>query len=167
MLIRDAVQTDRPSIAAVHAASWRDAYAPFVTAAALDERLDRDMAVRWREQPLAGRDFVLVAHDEAILGFILVQRRTAPYVESLHVHPRYRSQGIGRRLLAVAFDRLLADGETTASLSVVSDHRRAIDFYRRLGGEPGPVRVETLRGEPITYTTICWAELPVLTTSDP
>ena len=79
---------------------------------------------------------MLIAGD---VGFIAVWAEGDPgfgaYIDNLHVHPERRSGGLGRRLLGEAMRRVAGRGETGAYLWVFDDNARAIDFYRRLGGE--------------------------------
>lgn len=62
-----------------------------------------------------------------VAGFIGVQDGK---VEMLFVHPAWRGQGIGRRLLSYAVTRLGADG-----LDVNEQNPQAIGFYLRMGFE--------------------------------
>ncbi len=61
--------------------------------------------------------------------------RLGVYVQDIHVVEPYRSQGLGRGLLAAAARRGRTMGCTHLRLSVDPDNRAALAFYRRLGLE--------------------------------
>ena len=149
--IRPATVADADAIAALHAASWRSAYRGIFK----DEHA-RPVA-RWRASgALAGKlgamapnDTVLIAGD---VGFIAVWAKGDPgfgaYIDNLHVRPDRRSGGLGRRLLGAAMQRVAARGERRAYLWVFDDNTRAIDFYRRLGGEIVERGLDEIDGQP-------------------
>ncbi len=139
--IRRATNSDRPTLAAVQAASWQDAYRDALPADYLAGELDTDLKRHWRTTEIAKDDVVLVAEDDddgKIIGFIAVWVRPDPYIDNLHVRPGQRSRGIGRRLMAAAAEHLIAAGHARAYLWVLASNQRAIAFYEGLGG----VRVE-------------------------
>lgn len=49
------------------------------------------------------------------------------------VHPDYRGQGIGARLLAACLDKAFAKGVTRVELQARADNERAIRLYERAG----------------------------------
>lgn len=87
-----------------------------------------------------------------VAGFIGVERGK---VEMLFVHPAWRGQGIGRRLLTYAVTTLGA-----TELDVNEQNPQAIGFYRRMGfevvgrsavdslGKPYPLLHMRVRGAP-------------------
>jgi ribosomal protein S18 acetylase RimI-like enzyme len=118
--IRPAKLSDRPILAAVQAASWKDAYRDVLPADYLTDALDADLDRHWQSTDLAEDDVVLVAEEDEIIGFIAVWVRPDPYIDNLHVRPGLRSKGTGRRLMAAAAERLTAAGHATAYLWVVA-----------------------------------------------
>jgi GNAT superfamily N-acetyltransferase len=102
---------------------------------------------------------VLVAGD---IGFIAVWAKGDPgfgaYIDNLHVHPERRSGGLGRRLLGEAMRRVARRGERGAYLWVFDDNARAIDFYRRLGGEIVEGGFDEIDGAQVAHSRIVWRD---------
>lgn len=74
--------------------------------------------------------------DGRIVGFALMLRRaaeSAAYVDILAVDPREHRRGIGRALLASAFEAARDAGLKEAQLSVCSDNESALGLYGSLG----------------------------------
>jgi ribosomal-protein-alanine N-acetyltransferase len=68
-----------------------------------------------------------------IVGFVIGDRRAREdlgWVASIGVHPAYRRQGIGRRLLAECEDRL---GTSRVRLSLRRSNEEALALYRTVG----------------------------------
>ncbi len=94
-------------------------------------------------EDLAGRRVFLAEADGAILGYLFGLRETAekastvmdagtPYfeIEEIYVRPERRSQGIGRRLFALAEQAAREDGLPFLMLSTATKNARAIlHFY--------------------------------------
>ena len=166
--IRVAKRTDFPAIAALHTASWRDAYRNHLPASYLADRVQLDLEDRWSGVKLKPEDLTLVAEgtgdaDPArpsvtrlLLGFISVHCRPHPYIDNLHCSPNHRSHGIGSALLQAAFERLRNNGHKTASLTVLVGNEGARRFYLRHGGEPGRARRADLVGYPVEVEPIHW-----------
>jgi len=157
--IRRAEQQDRPRLAAVQAASWKDAYRDVLPADYLAGELDADLDRHWQSIDLTEDDVVLVAEAGEVTGFIAVWVRPDPYVDNLHVRPGLRSKGVGRRLMVAAAERLMAAGHTTAYLWVVAGNDRAIDFYERLGGVRTEQAMQPLFDNLVLNYRIEWNDL--------
>lgn len=142
-VIRPATEADVAAIAAIHVASWRDAYADILTADYLSGPIEADRLALWserlRERPPS--QLVDIACNPAgnALGFVCGFRDFEPpwgsLIDNLHVLPDARSQGLGERLLRGAARRLAAMGKDSGlHLWVFEANVAALRFYKRLGG---------------------------------
>ncbi|SEP44053.1 hypothetical protein SAMN02990966_06260 [Rhodospirillales bacterium URHD0017] len=153
---------DADTIAALHAASWRSAYRGILSEDTLGRALDGERRTHWRSKlaTMAPHDMVLIASDT---GFIAVWGDGDPgfgaYIDNLHVHPERRSAGLGRRLLREAMRRVAGRGETGAYLWVFDGNVRAIDFYRRLGGEIVEGGFDEIDGVEVAQSRIVWRDI--------
>ncbi len=159
--IRAATIADADGIAALHAASWRSAYLGILKDSTLGPALDGERQTHWRSElaAMTPADTVLIADG---LGFIAAWAEGDPgfgaYIDNLHVHPDRRSAGLGRRLLGAAMRRVADRGEARAYLWVFDNNTRAVDFYRRLGGEIVEHGVEVIDGLKIPQSRIAWLD---------
>lgn len=159
--IRPATIADADAIAALHAASWRSAYRGIFKPSTLAPSLDGERRAHWSGKlaAMSADDTVLIAGD---VGFIAVWAEGDPgfgaYIDNLHVHPERRSGGLGRRLLGEAMRRVAARGETGAYLWVFDDNPRAIEFYRRLGGEIVEGGFDEIDGALVAHSRIVWRD---------
>lgn len=79
-------------------------------------------------------DRVFLACEGACVGYVWVQVMDGVgYVRHVVVDPGRRGQGLGRRLMAIAAERLLANGCTRWELNVKPDNAPALALYRSLG----------------------------------
>jgi ribosomal protein S18 acetylase RimI-like enzyme len=153
MILRPAVATDAPAIAALHVAVWRDTYrdlAPPSAMGALD--LPRRQA-RWEAILADPAQIALVAEVEGTLaGFGLAGPAGDPAfgdrgeVKYLYVGRNFARRGVGRRLLAALAAALAGRGYAALGLGVVVGNDPAIAFYEAQGGrrvgaytDPGPM----------------------------
>jgi ribosomal protein S18 acetylase RimI-like enzyme len=159
--IRPATVADAAAIAALHAASWRSAYRGILSDRTLGSALEGERRAHWSNKlaAMAPEDTVLIADD---LGFIAVWAKGEPgfgaYIDNLHVHPERRSAGLGRRLLGEAMRRVAARGETMAYLWVFDGNSRAVEFYRRLGGEIVEGGFDEIDGARVAHSRIAWRD---------
>ncbi|QPH55422.1 GNAT family N-acetyltransferase [Pontivivens ytuae] len=160
MLLRDAIPSDLPAIAALHVASWRDVYRGILPAAYLAEAVPAELAAKWAQVP---EGVVLVADgSQGLAGFVWVQPGEEAYVDALHVAAHGRGLGIGARLLAEAAARAQEAGARSLYLYIIAGNDGAERFYRRLGA------VETWRGPdpdfavPTTSIRLDWPDISVL-----
>ncbi|WP_415920333.1 GNAT family N-acetyltransferase [Tateyamaria sp. SN6-1] len=151
--VRAAVPGDAQALRALHTASWRASYGPFVPADALGAPLDATMQARWGTWP-ADRLIRVAERDGAMLGFGAVERGAVPLLDNLHVHPDARSGGVGASLLRAICAALAKEGAEALRLIVIAANPRARAFYRKLGGvEAAPVD-DTLLGHPVRMVPV-------------
>jgi len=166
--LREARPEDASAIAALHAESWRSAYRGILTEDYLEGEIESDRARYWKtflahENP--GDLVILAEGQEGLEGFIALNDEEPGYdalIENLHVDPARRGSGLGRRLLAEACRRLIAQGKSSACLWVFDDNAAAFAFYLRLGG-----RVDKKTSDPDAPPSeadsrIGWRDLPAL-----
>lgn len=139
-LIRAAAPGDARGIAAVHVATWRDAYAGLLPADIL-AGLDADeWAGRWQDRltaPVAGVFTLVFETDGQVGGFVSGgpsrDEFPAGEVYAIYVDPACQGRGTGGRLLAAAALKLAEAGFTDASLWVLAGNRPARGFYESQG----------------------------------
>ncbi|MEO1468071.1 MAG: GNAT family N-acetyltransferase [Pseudomonadota bacterium] len=133
---------DAPAIAALHTASWLDAYAPHVPGGLPADLADRHRAL-WDR--VLGTDrpanVLLLAEDAAgLAGFVAThpdpEDPALDYLAALHVAPSRRGQAIGARLMAAAARALVGRDRLWCHVLVANAGARR--FYARLGGSEGP-----------------------------
>lgn len=144
--LRDAEPRDWRAIAALHAASWQDAYRGIMSDAYLDGPVEADRRAVWEARftpPVPPDLIVILAEREggggAPEGFCCILAGQDPHwgslIDNLHVRPGLSRRGLGRRLLASAVGRMPARfAETALHLTVFEENRRARAAYERWGG---------------------------------
>ncbi|CCD89698.1 Conserved protein of unknown function; Putative GCN5-related N-acetyltransferase [Bradyrhizobium sp. ORS 285] len=152
IIIRAAINEDAPAIAALHAASWRDAYANILAPEFLGGAIEADRLNVWTQRlsaPAADQLVTVACDPEGPLrGFVCCYRDADPVwgslVDNLHVSPDGRGSGLGARLLRDAAAQLAASGAASGlHLWVFEANTAGLRFYIRLGGRV----VETSRSE--------------------
>jgi ribosomal protein S18 acetylase RimI-like enzyme len=155
--IRPAGSADAGTIARIHVASWREAYAgivPETYLAAIDEESRRN---RWSEI-LSGSDSRtwIAEVDRRTVGFASVGPSRDEDAEpgdqelySIYLDPEAWGRGVARELMRTVLAELPAG--TPLSLWVLADNERAQHFYRRHGfAADGVEKLEDLGGERFT-----------------
>jgi len=168
--LRPATAADAPAIAALHTASWRDAYADILDPAFLAGPIEADRLALWSERLTDPREGQLVhlaeGQDGEVAGFVCAFRDADPrwgsLVDNLHVAPWLRGHGVGETLLRGAASRLAEHGATGGlHLWVFEANTAGLRFYERLGGrvvERIVDKMETAR-EGQTSLRVHWARL--------
>lgn len=143
IVIRPATAADVPAIAALHAASWRVAYAAILDPDFLAGPVEADRLSVWTERlhsPPPGQTVQIAEAAERMIGFVCAyadaDARWGSLVDNLHVLPAERGRGIGETLLGAAAAAL--EPRTAIPdlhLWVFDANEPALRFYRRLGGE--------------------------------
>jgi GNAT superfamily N-acetyltransferase len=167
-------------IARVYVDAWRTTYAGLLPARALTGMSYDRQTVEWAHQ-IRHKGLhcpILVAHDEtgSLVGMTSFGRArledrpaSAPFLASgdgngtgevftLYVHPDRQDRGIGRVLLAAAFEGLRAKGLNRAYVWVLGDNP-ARYFYERMGGRYVADREEDLWGVPVAQAAYGWTDL--------
>ncbi|MEQ1699304.1 MAG: GNAT family N-acetyltransferase [Ilumatobacteraceae bacterium] len=88
--------------------------------------------------------FAVLEGDEVIGGLtahVLPMTRNSSselFVYDLAVHPAHQRRGVGRRLMEATIAAAAAMGIEVVFVAADDDDEHALDFYRALGGRPGP-----------------------------
>lgn len=164
--LRPAQAADAAAVAALHCASWRDAYRGVLEDAFLDGPLAALMDRHWAERLALPRPAATVLIGElagAMVGFVAVlPDGPAALVDNLHVRPGLRGAGIGRRLLGEAARRARVRGFTSAWLAVFAGNADAIRFYAALGAEIGPEQPGETFGQAVLERRCAWPDIATL-----
>jgi ribosomal protein S18 acetylase RimI-like enzyme len=156
--IRPAISTDAAQIANVHVRSWQQAYRELFPADYLSS-LDQTLPQRkhhWAQALAAGELNVFVAIvDEQLIGWIAVgasrdkdaDPQRCAEVMAIYVLAEHWRTGVGAKLWRAGVEPLIEQGYNRATLWVLAENHRAIEFYRRAGWaeEPGS-EVELVKG---------------------
>lgn len=151
--VRAATPRDAPTLAALHAATWRAAYFELLPAGVLD-RLDAPhLRQAWADAIEGGAMVLIATEGDAPVGFVVAgpapeddvaaadgalppdAARTV-LVSTLLVEPRWGRRGHGGRLLAAAAAALRDAGATRGIAWVPAEDPALLSFYRRAGWNP-------------------------------
>ena len=147
MIFRDATPADAPLIAALHAQSWRHAYAHFMTPAWLASDVEGERLGVWTAQmttPRPHQRVIIALRDGAAVGFTCVlggaDPRWGTLVDNLHALRSARGSGVGTALLDQAARWAMQHWpDAPLHLWCFTDNIAARGFYAARGG----VEVET------------------------
>ena len=143
IVIRPATEADAAPIAAIHAASWRDAYADILAPEFLSGCIETDRLAVWSQRLCDGppSQLVNVAFDPTgrELAFVCAYCDFDPVwgslVDNLHVRPHARGRGIGEQLFRAVAGELSARASSSGvHLWVFEANAAGLRFYERLGG---------------------------------
>jgi GNAT superfamily N-acetyltransferase len=142
MHLRPATIDDVTSIAALHVASWRDAYSAILDPAFLAGPVEKDRLEVWRgrlHSPAENQRIIVAIDAGALVGFACVFGDESPKwgacVDNLHVGSSIRGKGVGAALLRSAGLWIAVNyPESGLYLWVFETNARARKFYERLGG---------------------------------
>jgi ribosomal protein S18 acetylase RimI-like enzyme len=143
IIIRSATEKDAALIAAIHAASWRDAYAHILAPEFMGSDIEADRLAVWsqrlRDRPATQLISVACDLTGLVQAFICSYCDFDPVwgslVDNLHVRPQARGQGIGERLVRDAAGQLSARATGPGlHLWVFEANVAGLRFYKRLGG---------------------------------
>jgi ribosomal protein S18 acetylase RimI-like enzyme len=165
--VRDAVGADLDAVAAMRVQGWDDTYGPLIGADVIGPLLDVTKHRRDIERVMSeGAGLLLVAEEDGggLAGFALshLDARREPYLESLHVRPARRDQGIGVAMLRATAERWLASGHRTLSLKVIAGNVAAMRFYERYEAEATGTVMQDWNGKPVESVIYGWSDLTKL-----
>ena len=166
--VRAATAADAGGIARTHIDTWRDTYAGIIPTRILLKMSERAHVAMWSTELARSRgDGAIVVADAAGAGVVgfgscgLARSAEPPYageVFTLYVHPDYQGTGVGKRLLASLFRRLLAKDLRSALIWVLADNPARF-FYQAMGGALVAVRTQRLWGTELQESGYGWANL--------
>jgi GNAT superfamily N-acetyltransferase len=160
-----AVPADADAVAALHIASWRDAYRGLVPDAYLAETIADERPRFWKarmSEPDDGRFILKAMEGEDLVGFTCVLRDAdpdwGPLLDNLHVRPDRRGRGIGRALLEASREWSVgAAPGRPMHLWVIEGNLGARRFYDREGGTVmARDRLELVPGIQVTALRYVW-----------
>jgi ribosomal protein S18 acetylase RimI-like enzyme len=143
IVIRPATEADAATIAEIHVASWRDAYANILEPEFLSGGIESDRLAVWSKRFRNGSptQLVNVAFDPTghalafVCGYCDFDPVWGSLVDNLHVRPQARGRGLGEQLLrAVAGEFLAKASSSGLHLWVFEANVDGLRFYERLGG---------------------------------
>jgi ribosomal protein S18 acetylase RimI-like enzyme len=134
VIVRDATTADSPAVARVHINSWRFAYRGIMPDEVLDGLTIEERTGQWNAR-IVDWDVFVAVDGGRVAGFCELLRRIdqPPYIRALYIDPADLRRGLGTLLVNEAARRLRAAGEAEVTLQVVTQNKRARDFYRRSG----------------------------------
>jgi ribosomal protein S18 acetylase RimI-like enzyme len=140
MICRDAVLEDGPALGRVWVEAWRAAYAGLMPDAYLTGLDPTAALARFERALIAGRSFLVLEMDRAVVGFSRYGPSRDPEAGSqtgeviaINLMPSCWRQRLGTALLKDTLLRLRLGGFTEATLWVLHGNTRARQFYEALG----------------------------------
>jgi ribosomal protein S18 acetylase RimI-like enzyme len=140
LVLREATIADLRPLAELHVRTFNETHVgPFGSGPTYGTR-----EWQWREKLSAtdATNFVLVLQTagKQLVGFIWCHPTTdnqkwAARLNKIYLLREYQRRGLGKRMVAVAVDRLLEQGLTSMALFTEVDNEPACNFYEQLGGE--------------------------------
>ncbi len=169
--IRRARVGDAPAIAAVHVATWRNAYATLLPEAFLAGLSAGRLALHHERCIRMGRG-VFVAVESEVLGAPLVvgfasarrwhgEKLGDGEVEMLYVADDWQNSGLGARLLRAAGGYLAALGCRSVFIWVLHGNP-AVFFYERLGGRQLAKGSTMVAGVAVPQVAYAWDPIETL-----
>ncbi len=141
--IRHAEFEDAAGIARVQIDTWRAAYQRIMPPRLLADMSDIRISAFWAQviAEAQGLSFCFVAAaGERVVGFASGGPRqhtddtTRGEVYALYVLPEFQGRGVGRRLVATSFERMLELGMKEGRIWTLRENASARAFYARIGG---------------------------------
>lgn len=150
-----ATPDDIPALRALHLANWREAYGAFLPEESLGAPAEAYMDARWTPGAMAQRAIWLCRRGLEPLGFIALEREAsgAVFVDNLHVAPKARGTGLGRRLMRVAAE---TGGAAGVWLLVMDANAHARAVYRTWGGTEGAPVDTSFLGTTVQDRRVDW-----------
>ena len=166
MIIRRAALADAASIARVHVASWRAAYAGIVSQAHLDSLDEAQFTERWQNwiTTETSATFYVAEVCGALCGFASagpIRKPIAFYdgeLYAIYLLPEMQRRGIGRALFA-SVAAALTSRELKHMLVWTLRDNPSTGFYKRLGGDIVSEDVYEIGGEKLAGVAYGWADI--------
>ncbi len=171
MRIRAVETAEATTIAHVHDACWRTAYAELLPPIVLHSSLRTDRERLWAgllAVPLEQR-CAFVAEDAGIIvgcAWGGAEESGDPHYRAeilgLYLLPAYQRRGLGRRLVAAVAANFQRQGYRSLTLWALAENVAARRFYETLGGQLVRERETLLCGAPVPEVAYGWPDLGLL-----
>jgi ribosomal protein S18 acetylase RimI-like enzyme len=165
--LRRARRGDAPAIAEIHVDTWRDTYAGVVPDRYLIAMTHAGQLAFWQRRiggNPTGQHLLVAECDGLVTGFVdcgpsrFAKLGFGGEIYALYVAGDWQGRGIGRSLVAGAFERLVADRWRDALVWVLSANPARF-FYEALGGRLVGERQEPFAGTLLDETAYGWSDL--------
>ena len=161
LIVRLANAADAAGVAAVHVASWQEAYSGLLPQHCLDSLSVQDRTQTWEQilsrPPIPGVATLVAELDHRIIGFASIGPSRDDDAEpgtqelwGIYLHPDHWGAGHGHTLHAKALAGLRATGSTAtaeATLWVLAGNKRARRFYEQHGWSADGAEKTDWRGD--------------------
>ena len=165
--VRKARPADAEAVARIYVESWRDTYPLVLPARLLSSMTVDGQTARWRNAiAIAARESVYVAEDDKgrVVGMTSMGRARDSglgydaEIYTLYVDPSLTGIGIGRALLAGAFEALSERGHTRCVIWAHAGNPARF-FYEAMGGKLIAERTTAMMGVPVPEIAFGWPRL--------
>lgn len=85
------------------------------------------------ESSLLGRSFVLEDRGRIVSGVLVSMVESVPFIGYVMTIPSYKNQGLARRVVGVALDRLADDGHNSVALYITDGNVASEALFRSVG----------------------------------
>jgi L-amino acid N-acyltransferase YncA len=145
-VIRRATPADAPAIAAVHARTWRHAYADIVDPERMPD--PEQQAPRFAEHIASGGEVYVFDQDGLVAGFAALDGEE---LRAIYVEPAAQGAGVGSALLEASVEGLRAAGLHEAFVWCFAANGLARAFYERHGWELVPGETQERSAPEVRY----------------
>lgn len=138
--IRAGRPSDAAAIAAVHDASWREAYRGIIPGISLERMIAHRGPEWWRNAVTRRRSLIVLDLGDQIAGYATFGKNrnfSLPQqgeIDELYLDPLFQGLGFGTQLFATARRELATQRCKGLVVWALRDNERACWFYERLGG---------------------------------
>ncbi len=159
---RRASTADAFGVAAVHDASWRQAYTGIIPHMSLNTMIRRRDAQWWARAIRHSTRILVLETLGQIVGYAtLGQNRVSALsqqgeVYELYLMPEYQGVGLGKKLFLAARQELEAIGLKGCVVWALEDNVQATQFYANAGGMDIAEGTETFNGKSLNKLAFAW-----------
>ncbi|GHC73929.1 GNAT family N-acetyltransferase [Limoniibacter endophyticus] len=160
--IRKAGPRDADAIAAVHHASWKNAYSGIIPYAALIRMLSRRRADWWRNAITRSASILVLEINGDVVGYATIGANRAKElpqdgeIYEIYLLPEYQGIGLGSRLFNAARKSLEDHGFCGLVVWALEENRNALEFYVRQGGKDAAEGVEIFDQRALRKLAFTW-----------
>ncbi len=154
---------DAGRLAALHEASWREAYRGLIPHRALNALIARRDPDWWLRASEASSAILVLHYGDALAGYATIgPNRTAALradgeIYELYLQPEFQGIGFGRLLFDEARAALSSRRLEGLVVWALEDNERAMGFYAAMGGADVAAGSETFDGRHLSKVAFLWS----------